>query len=97
MADLDIPAMKQSLGIQLRFERQRRGMTLGEAVTRLAEVSGEVIGDQTLASYETGDRSINVVRLVHLADVYDVAVRQIVAPALRRIGYTPVCRGCGRP
>lgn len=96
MDDLNVQAIKRSVGRQLRYARHQRGMTIVEATARLQELTGDRLDPQTLYTYEWGTRSITVVRLADLADVYETAPRLIVGPAMERLGFPQSCPWCGR-
>lgn len=85
-----------ALGDELRAVRERHGLTREQAVARIEKVTGAVIGDRTLLTYEHGIRHLTVARLVELATAYGVPVTLILADALRRMSAATACPTCGR-
>ncbi|VTU41391.1 hypothetical protein H4P1_00023 (plasmid) [Variovorax sp. PBS-H4] len=65
------------LGERLRQHRLRRGFSL----LGVEAITGGVITSGSLGAYERGSRKIGVFRLVELAQLYQVPVHELLAPA----------------
>ena len=63
-----------SVGAALRAARRRRGWSLAELAAR----SKDGVKPSTLGSYERGDRTISVLRLGILAELYGVALEALL-------------------
>lgn len=72
---LDINAIRKVLGAELRRVRESRGWTREE----LAEACPFAIQGRTVATYEQGTRTINIVRLYELCAVMGVDVSKLLA------------------
>jgi transcriptional regulator with XRE-family HTH domain len=69
-----VPA--QEIGERLRAVRWQRGWTLHDVAAR----SDNLFRVTTLRSYERGDRQISVVRLLMLAELYEVPPAELLPP-----------------
>ena len=63
-----------SVGATLRAARRRRGLSLAELAAR----SEDVVKPSTLGSYERGDRTISVLKLGLLAELYGVTLEVLL-------------------
>lgn len=99
MADMHAKAtaFDRALGEELRAIRDRIPWTRDKAVDELRRVTGAVIGDRTLLTYEHGIRQLTVARLVELATAYGVPASTVLADALDRMETPPDprCPTCG--
>jgi len=75
-------AVARALGSELRRIREAHGWTRVEFVNRLRSR----ISDQTLWSYEHGQRNCTVVRLIELCRVLRVSAPEVLQTALQRSG-----------
>ncbi|UVS81860.1 helix-turn-helix domain-containing protein [Actinokineospora sp. UTMC 2448] len=79
---MNLDAVTQAVGREVRDARQRRGMTLAQLAANLP--SG--IRVPTLSGYETGTKTITVSRLVEICDVIGVSAPAVLDAALHRVG-----------
>jgi transcriptional regulator with XRE-family HTH domain len=75
--------LQRVLGDELREARKHRRLTRRDMLDQL----GLDLSTKTLATYELGTRTLNVIRLVELADVLGVSAVEVLARALRRMSH----------
>lgn len=77
-ADSDVDPIADQIGIQvgerLRAIRRQKGLSLHDVEQR----SGQEFKASVLGAYERGERALSVVRLLRLAELYDVPVDQLL-------------------
>jgi transcriptional regulator with XRE-family HTH domain len=90
MPDDGDPAYAKELGTRLRAIRAQKGWSLHGVEER----SGGRWKAVVVGSYERGDRSVTVARLVELADFYGVPVGELLPQSAPRTDRTPEPRLC---
>ena len=74
MAGGELSAIGVQVGDRLRAIRRQKGLSLHEVETR----SNQEFKASVLGAYERGERALSVLRLVRLAELYDVPPEQLL-------------------
>lgn len=80
--------LAKEIGIVLRVARRARGLTLRNVST----MSSGILKPSSLASYERGDRALNVKRFLLLADLYGIRPARLMAQISQRVEGRPPIR-----